>query len=346
MDGNGLSLISCKSGIPFGNKLFSEMEKLSLSPKKIKYKLTEFANSESLPELLDSVRGQHVFIVADCDNHSTGSVDENFSELELTVSTARSVGAQRISVIMPMLPYSRQDAQRGRQPHTCAVKLRQLEFVGQPVLREMFSYDLHNKAATGFPLSTPLIPLYASKAIIPKIQSEEDFEPKNSIFLGPDLGRGPLARYYAEQLMTDRGVIDKSRNYAVPNECEQFQLYGKVTGKDVFIIDDIIDTGGTIIGGAGLVKEYNPKSISIVHVHSLFNQKRDKDGNIVRDPVEDMKDMYEKGIIKRVIGTDTVYNGRVDLAKEEFYEEISLAPLCAQTCSMVYQGKSISHLLT
>jgi ribose-phosphate pyrophosphokinase len=342
--GEDISVVLCESGIPFGQKLISELEKLALSPKQVNYNLINFANTEFIPELLDSVRGDHVFVVADCDNHSNGrSTADNFSELTQTISAAKLVGAEKITAILPFLPYSRQDKQNARQPITCALKIRELENSGRPALREILSFDLHNKAITGFSIEIPLIPLYASKALIPKIKNQEGFDPKNSVFIGPDLGRGPLANFYSQQLDSGIALIYKSRDYSNPNECESFQLLGNVKKKDVYILDDMIDTGGTIIGAICEISKEDPNSIIVVHTHSLFNKKIGKNRAIERDPIEEFRRLYNEGIIKKIIGTDTIYNER--LLKEDFYEQVSVAPLCAEISYRIHKGESISNLL-
>jgi ribose-phosphate pyrophosphokinase len=346
MLGEELAVVCCQSGIPFGNNLIPELEKiLRISSEKllIKSHITEFACTDLLPKLDDSVRGKHVVVVADIDNHSEGRTNsQNFDELTQMISTARQVSAERLTVLVPAQPYSRQDKAQGREPISCALKEREIERAGSPILREIFHFDVHNKASTGFTVEVPIIPLYASRVLIPYIKENWDLE--NSMYFSCDLSRAPLARFYAGQTNLPFGVVFKLRDYSQPNTSDVVGVLGEPNGKKPILVDDMIDTGGTMIHPADLLYELTKKPVRCIHVHSLFNVKKLKDGSLF-DPVEEFRKRYNEGRIEYVLGTDTVYNGRVDLLKEPWYRQVSVAPLAAEIIATTHRGGSISDYL-
>lgn len=288
----------------------------------------KFANGESLIMPPCSVRSKKVFIL-----HSVSSpVAENFLDLLIAVDACRRASANCITVIMPFFAYSRQDRKTGgREPITAKLMVNLLQTAG---VDRFCTVDIHSEQTIGFfeILSDNLQASYES------IFHLRNFIYKNYpnqlvSFVSPDFGAVKRTRRYV-QLMHDNNIevaiIDKRR--PEPNKAEMLTLFGDVKGKPCFILDDMIDTGGTICEAVSFLKKQGAKNIHIVVSHGILS------GNAV----ERLNKVAEQGDLTSFVVTDTIDNPVYKNIKNCYV--ISVAPLLAKYLKCVIDHLPLSSL--
>ena len=329
-----LSIISCKSGLEFSKKVVKELRKISED----KVHLIDsseiiFANTEIKTVLNESIRGKDVFIIQDVENHSEGmSVDDNLRALYTTVDACRRCDAERITTVLPSYPYARQDKQDGREGITASRIAYELE--GDGAVDHIITIDLHNSAIQGFFRRAKIDNLKGSYVLLPYLKRfVKDTE--NSVIMPTDLGGAKRANYYAHQLKTDIAFSYKKRNYCKPNSIEELAILGEIENKDVYIIDDMICTGGTLVRAMEQAKDMGAKKIIAVCTLSLFN-----------NPAKERFDSaFEKGILDLVVGTDATFQTKEFLKDSKWYKQVSVAKYFAETIDRVNRRESITDLL-
>ena len=150
-----------------------------------------------------------------------------------------------------------------------------------------------------------------------------------------DLGGSKRANYYAQELCTDVAFSYKKRDYRKKNCVENIHVLGNIEGKDVYIIDDMIDTGGTLIKTIEKVRKMGAKKIYAISTLALFNG----------DSIKDFSKLYEKEILELVIGTDATYHSKEFLKKNKWYKEITISDYFAEVIYRINRRKSIGDLL-
>ena len=158
---------------------------------------------------------------------------------------------------------------------------------------------------------------------------------ENTVIMPTDLGGAKRANHYAQALRTDIAFTYKVRNYCKANTVDKISILGDVKGKDVYIVDDMICTGGTLVKALEETKNMGAKKVIAVCTHALFN-----------GPAwERFQEAYEKGFLDMVIGTDSTYHSKEFLKKSPWFKEVSIANYFADTISRINQRKSITDLL-
>ena len=333
-----LSIISCGSGRPFALKVFRYLKQIIREGKTredvrfILTKETHFSNTEVKAEILESIRGCDAYIIQDVENSVTGfSVDQNLRSLNTMVDAAWRSDAEYITAILPVFPYSRQDKSISREGVSAANVAQEIESYKA---NRVITLDIHNTAIAGFFRLAKFENLHASKNLIAFIRKNVDC--RNLIVIAPDLGGSKRAEYYASQLKTDLGFLYKKRDYSMPNTVAESVLQGDVKGKDVLLIDDMVDTAGTLVSSVRMLKEKEgAKNIYFACSLPLFNHPA----------VERLNEAYEKGYIKAVIGTDAVYHGEGFCLKNPWYKQVSVAKYFARVIYNINHYRSISELL-
>lgn len=329
-----LSILACESGRPFAKKILDEIIKKKEDVKFISSSEVKFANTERKVVIEESIRGADVYIIQDVENSANDcSVDENLRALKTAIDAAYRSDANYITAVIPVFPYARQDKQKGREGITAAAVAREIE---DAHANHVITLDVHNISIAGFFRKAKFEDLHASKNIINYIiKNKEMFNLENLVVMPPDVGGAPRAKHYAKQLRTRLVFAYKDRNYNIPNSLESIQIVGEVKGKDVLIVDDMIDTAETLIEVIKAAKEKSAKRIYAACSLSLFN----------RDALERIAKAYEKKYLTAVIGTDAVYHREDFQKKNPWYKEVSVAGYFAKVISRLNQGKSISKLL-
>lgn len=329
-----LSIITCQSGQPLAKKIVKALEKRTTKEiHLIKSSQVHFANTEIKTVIDESIRGREVYIIQDVENHTEGmTVDQNLRALYTTIDACRRCDAERITAVIPSYPYARQDKQDGRDGITAARVAWELE--GDMGVDHIITMDLHNTAIQGFFRKAKIDNLRGGYVLKPYL-SRLIKNPKKTVLMPTDLGGAKRANYYAQYLHTDIAFAYKSRNYSKPNCVESIEILGEIKGKDVYIIDDMIDTGGTLINTIEKAHKLGAKKIVAVCTLALFN------GNAI----ERFNELYTNKIIDFVIGTDATYHTKELLKENKWFKEISVSNYLAETIYRINRRKSIGELL-
>jgi ribose-phosphate pyrophosphokinase len=222
--------------------------------------ISKFSDGELSPSFTESVRGCNVFIV-----QSTNPPAENLMELLLIVDAARRASAKYVTVIIPYFGYARQD--RKDRPRVAIAAKLVANLLTSAGADRIMTLDLHAGQIQGF-FDIPLDHLDGSAVFIPYLKS---LELENLLFASPDVGGVGRTRAYAKHMERDMVVCDKHRKRA--NEIASMQVIGNVEGMDVVLVDDIIDTAGTICKAAALLKEKGARSVRAICTHAVLSGK-------------------------------------------------------------------------
>jgi len=280
-----------------------------------KVNLKKFADGENYVNYLETVRGKDVYILqSTCD-----PVNDNLMELLIMIDAARRAAAQRITCIIPFYGYAKQDRKASdREPITAKLVAELLQAAGADAVVIM---DLHADQIQGF-FDIRADFLYASGTLVKYIKKKNL---KNLVIVSPDVGSSRRARAYAKRLGGSLAIIDKRR--PKPNQSEVMHLIGEVKGKTAIVVDDEINTGGTIVNAAAAVKKHGAKEVYALASHAVFA------GNAL--------EKLEKSVFKEIIVTNSIPQKK----KSKKVTVVSIAPLLAEAIRCVNENKSISRLL-
>ncbi len=221
-------------------------------------KLYKFSDGEIQPSLEETVRGDFVFIV-----QSTFPPAENLLELLLMIDAAYRASAYKVVAVIPYFGYARQDRKdKARVPIGAKVVANMLEAVN---VSRVITMDLHADQIQGF-FDIPLDHLFASNVFIPHLKK---LDKKNLVIASPDIGATKRANKYADMLGVPLVICHKARKKA--NEVAEMRIIGDVKGKDVIIVDDIIDTGGTLKKASELMMEHGARSVRAAITHPVLS---------------------------------------------------------------------------
>ena len=232
---------------------------LNLEPGKIDVR--HFADGEILIEPLESVRGKHVFIV----QSTSTPVSETYMEVLIALDACKRASAKEITVVMPYYGYARQDRKaRARQPITAKLMANMLETAGA---NRVVIMDLHAPQIQGF-FDIPTDDLTAV-AMIGQYYRKKKFT-DDIVVVSPDHGGATRARKLSDTIPNSRiAIIDKRRTK--PNVAEAVNLVGEVDGKIAIVIDDIVDTAGSLMGGIDMLYEKGAKEVYCACTHGILS---------------------------------------------------------------------------
>ena len=305
------SLVSIFSGR--SSRYLAEKIAKSYSAELGKSIVTEFSDGEFQTSFEENIRGRDVFII-----QSTTPPTDNIMELLMMVDAARRASARKITAVLPYFGYARQD-RKDKPRVSIASKLIANLLVTTGVTR-VITLDLHADQIQGF-FDIPVDHMFASNIFIPYIK---ELGLPDLMMASPDTGGTRRAASYAKSLETGFAICYKQRSK--PNVIEQMQLIGDVEGKNVIILDDIIDTAGTITKAGELIMANGAKSIRAFCTHPIFSG--DAYNRISKSPFEE------------VVVTDTIQL-KQDCSKIKI---LSTADLFAEVITRVQNFESISSL--
>ena len=289
----------------------------SLGRKLGKISICTFADGEIWVKYEENIRGCDVFII-----QSTNGPSENIMELSLMIDAAVRASADTVTVVIPYFGYGRQDRKdQPRVPISSRVIVDILTVMGS---NRIITLDLHSTQIQGF-AKIPFDNLYSRSVIFSAIESE-GFDPKNSVVLAPDIGSVKMSQGYAKNLGMHFALIDKRR--FAPNQAEINHLIGNLENMDVLIIDDMIDTAGTLVNAANAAFKKGAKSVTAIATHGVLS-----------DPAIDR---IEKSSIKKIIITDTISIPKHKLIDK--MEIVSVSNIFGQAVDRVHNGESVSAL--
>ncbi|MDG2425557.1 MAG: ribose-phosphate pyrophosphokinase [Flavobacteriales bacterium] len=220
---------------------------------------TNFSDGEFRVTIEETVRGKEVVIV-----QSTFAPADNLLELLLIVDAAKRASAKRIIAVIPYLGFARQD--RKDAPRVAIGAKLVANMLTAAGVQRIITMDLHADQIQGF-FEVPVDHLYGSTLFLPYM--EENFDRENMLIATPDTGGTKRANAYAKYLGVDMAICYKQRKVA--NKVDSMRLIGDVTGKDVFLVDDICDTGGTLAKAADLMLEHGARSVRAVCTHPVLS---------------------------------------------------------------------------
>ncbi len=219
----------------------------------------KFSDGEIFVEIKENVRGTDVFVI----QPTCTPVNDHLMELVIMVDALRRASARRITAVLPYYGYARQDRKNApRVPITAKVVAEMLMAVG---VRRVLCMDLHAGQIGGF-FNIPVDHLYAAPVILKYIQ--ESFT-NNVIMVSPDAGGVERTRAFAKRLNSGLAIIDKRRDK--PNECEAMHVIGDVKGKTAILMDDMVDTAGTLCAGARTLLENGAKEVHACCSHPVLS---------------------------------------------------------------------------
>ncbi|AOG61083.1 ribose-phosphate pyrophosphokinase [Spiroplasma helicoides] len=300
-----------------------------LGVKESQVETSKFEDGELIVQSLDSVRGQEIYII----QSTNQPVNENLMELLIAIDAFKRASARRINVVIPYFGYARQDRKaKGRQPITARLVANLLETAGA---NRIITVDLHSAQSMGFfnvPTDNFLTAQTVATEII-NIVSKNKYDPDECILVSPD--HGGLTRVhgvasYTGNITTGIAVISKRR--PEPNKAEVEFVLGDIKDKICFVIDDMIDTAGTIINGAKALKASGAKQIYLIACHGVFSGPA----------IGRMKEAIEEKIVEEVIVTDTIE--MPEAKKFEGLKIISVANLLAIMIQSSYEKQSLSKV--
>jgi ribose-phosphate pyrophosphokinase len=282
-----------------------------------------FSDGEIGLSIEESVRGADVFVV----QPTCYPVNENLMELLIMVDALKRASAYRINLVIPYFGYARQDRKtKARDPISGKLVANLLETAGA---HRVISADLHAGQIQGF-FDIPVdhlmgVPLLASYF---KKQLAGDLEDRKVTVVAPDVGGVVRARKFAVLLNSDLAIVDKRRSHEVANYCEVMAVIGDVSGKVAILVDDIIDTAGTIVNAAKALKERGASKVYCCATHGILS------GPAVERLASDEVD--------GVILTDSIK--LPDERKLDKITQLSIAPLFAEAIRRVHVDSSVSSL--
>ncbi len=283
-----------------------------------KANLREFANGEIHCRYDISLRGSDVFIV----QTHCGPVNDTLMEQLIMIDAAKRASAKRITAVCPYYGYSRQDRKAiGREPITAKLVADMLQVAGAD---RVVSLDLHSGQIQGF-FDIPFDHLTAMPVLVEELRrcGSDDM-----VVVAPDAGRVKVAERFSQHLNSDLAFVHKRRPRGTANQVEALDVVGEVEGRHCVLIDDMIDTAGTICAGAELLAERGASDIWAMATHPVLS-----------DPA---LERLEKSPISRVVVTDTL-----PIAPERRIEKLavlSVSKLIADAIDAVFEDTSVSEI--
>jgi ribose-phosphate pyrophosphokinase len=277
-----------------------------------------FSDGEVTVEIRQNVRARDVFVV----QPTCAPTNENLMELLIMVDALKRASARRITAVIPYFGYARQDRRprSTRVPISAKVVANLLETVG---VERLLSMDLHADQIQGF-FDIPVDNIYASPVLLSDLKSKNH---PNLVVVSPDIGGVVRARALAKQLGCDLAIIDKRRPTA--NVSEVMHVIGEIDGRNCIIMDDMIDTAGTLVKAAEVLKARGAKSVYAYCTHPVFS------GPAV--------DRIASSQIDEVVITNTIPLSAAAKACPKI-RQLSVAFLFAETIRRISDGESVTSL--
>jgi len=279
--------------------------------------LDRFSDGEIHFYVDENVRGEDVFAI------QTGSYEANFHmmELFLMIDAFKRASAERITAVIPYYCYARQDwKDRPRVPISARLIAELLEAAGADRILTM---DLHSPQIQGF-FSIPVDNLSAAPVLADHIRL---LDLKNLAIVSPDAGGVGRARFFAKKMGAELAIIDKRR--PSPNVAKVYNVIGEVRNRDVVILDDMVDTGGTLVGGAEALRKEGALRIFAACSHAVLS------GQAV--------EKIEKSNLEKLIVTDTIPLNKKAKPSQKI-TVLSVAPLFGEAIRRITKGYSVSSL--
>ncbi len=283
-------------------------------------KVKRFSDGEVMVEICENVRGRDVYVI----QSTCAPTNDNLMELLIMMDALKRASAQTITVVMPYYGYARQD--RKAAPRTPITSKLVADLVTTAGAHRVVTIDLHAGQIQGF-FNIPVDNLYAAPVILEHLRQRFAGEMDRLVMVSPDAGGTERARAFAKRLGCPVAVIDKRRTG--PNVAEIMHLIGDVKDKVAIILDDMIDTAGTLTQAAAALKEHGAQTIYAAATHGVLS------GPAI--------ERINNSVIEKVVITDTVPLG--DKATQtDKVRVLSVAELLAEAIRRINDDESVSSL--
>jgi ribose-phosphate pyrophosphokinase len=279
--------------------------------------LGRFSDGEIHFYIEENVRGEDVFVI------QSGAFDTNFNLMELfiMIDAFKRASAERITAVIPYYSYARQDwKDRPRVPISARLVADLLEAAGA---NRVLTMDLHSPQIQGF-FSIPVDNLTSAPVLVKYIQTLKLQDP---VIVSPDAGGVGRARFFAKRLDASLAIIDKRR--PAPNEAKVLHVIGDVKSRDVVILDDMVDTGGTLVQSVEALKERGAQRIFAACTHPVFSGKA--------------TEKIRNSSLEKMIATNTIPLKNA-VSSEDKIEILSVAELFGEAIRRINEGSSVSSL--
>ena len=286
---------------------------LPLSEARIK----QFSDGEINVKIEESVRGKDVFII----QPTSAPANSNLMELLIMTDALKRSSAKSITAVVPYYGYARQDRKaEPRVPISAKLVANLMETAG---ITRVITIDLHASQIQGF-FDIPVDNLYGAVLFKEYIQSKNF---KNPVIASPDIGGVARARYFAKSLGLDMVIVDKRREKA--NESEVMNIIGDVEGKDIIMIDDMVDTAGTMLKGASALKAQGAASVMACCTHAVLSGPA--------------YERLQKGELDELVITDTIKTTE-NSNKCDKIKVLSTSTMLAEVIRRVYHNESLNTM--
>ena len=280
--------------------------------------IKRFADGETHLQIQENVRGADVFLV----QPTSTPVDHSLMELLLLIDAFKRASAERITAVLPYYGYARQDRKdKPRMPISAKLVASLLETAGA---NRVLARDLHAAQIQGF-FDIPVDHLFAAPVMVEYFQKR--YEPGELIVVSPDAGGVERARAFAKRMNAPLAIIDKRREEA--NVAEVMNIIGSVSGKHCLVVDDLVDTAGTLVKGVEALLEQGAKSVTGCATHAVLSGPA----------VERITDSP----LRELVVTNSIPL-RAEAAKCPKIKDLSIASLLARGIQSIHEGGSISTL--
>ncbi len=278
-----------------------------------------FSDGEVTVEITQNVRARHVFVI----QSTCAPTNENLMELIIMVDALKRASAVSISAVIPYFGYARQDRRprSSRVPISAKVVANMLQAVG---VNRLLTMDLHADQIQGF-FDIPVDNIYASPVLLGDLRQKNYTD---LLVVSPDVGGVVRARALAKQLNCDMAIIDKRRPKA--NVSEVMHVIGDIDGRNCVIMDDMIDTAGTLVKAAEVLKERGAKNVYAYCTHPIFSGPA-------------IERIAKGSALDEVVVTNTIPLSQAAQACKKI-RQLSVAPLMAETIARIASGESVMSL--
>jgi ribose-phosphate pyrophosphokinase len=319
---SGIQIASRKNLMLFSGRAFPQLAVdigTALGVEPVPTSAYEFSNGEIFVRFQDSVRGSDAFVVQSV----TTPVNTWLVETLLMVDALKRASAQRITVVLPFYPYARQDKKhRGREPISARLVADLFKTAGAD---RLMTVDLHTAQIQGF-FDGPVDHLFALPLLADHVEAH--WGDRDLVVVSPDAGRVRVAERWTDRLGCGLAIIHKRRDPNVPNEVKVGEVVGQVQGKTCILVDDMIDTGGTITKAAELLFRNDAADVIVTATHGVLSGPA----------VDRLKNSQVCGVV--VTNTLPIEDDR----RFDRLEVLSIAPLIARAIREVFEDGSVTSL--
>jgi ribose-phosphate pyrophosphokinase len=310
---------------------------------------TRFANGEFKTEITSTVRNSDLYIIQDVENQYplflndgeeekyTLTINDHIFCLLVTVDAALQAGARAVTVVLPTYPYARQHKKKGREGLTAARIGQILENLG---VARVITLDLHSKEIENSFNRLRVENLHASYQILKVLNQIVDLKDPDLVIISPDTGSVDRNKFYSTALNKALGMIYKERDYsraslsATQNNITHIHLLGEVKGKTIFMADDMLGTGGTILKAMKTLNDLGAKRIICSVSLPIFSGSA----------IENFEQAFRQGLFYRMIGTNAIYHDKT-LTDREWYVFTDISQLFARAICRLHNHRSVGSLM-